>query len=157
MTEKVNRGSHVKTWAHSSCVFVVSAAKARWRKHLHSALHRLAHRSAESQRSLDLRGGHRDREGLGVGSRSASAPFPFPPCDPYISVCTSHLSHVSLFSPSPPPENNLGLKLGVHCPCCTFVPATNNIVPNKSEELDALFAGLLQFFFSSKCCDNKTV
>ncbi|TMS17792.1 Transforming growth factor beta-2 [Larimichthys crocea] len=39
-------------------------------------------------------------------------------------------------------ENNLGLKLGVHCPCCTFVPSTNNIVPNKSEELEALFAGL---------------
>lgn len=39
------------------------------------------------------------------------------------------------------PENNLGLKLGVHCPCCTFVPSTNNIVPNKSEELEALFAG----------------
>ncbi|XP_056899728.1 transforming growth factor beta-2 proprotein isoform X2 [Takifugu flavidus] len=39
-------------------------------------------------------------------------------------------------------ENNLGLKLGVHCPCCTFVPSTNNIVPNKSEELEALFAGV---------------
>lgn len=39
-------------------------------------------------------------------------------------------------------ENNLGLKLGVHCPCCTFVPSTNNIVPNKSEELEARFAGL---------------
>lgn len=43
-------------------------------------------------------------------------------------------------------ENNLGLKLGVHCPCCTFIPSTNNIVPNKSEELEALFAGL---FFTS--------
>ncbi|XP_061581549.1 transforming growth factor beta-2 proprotein [Cololabis saira] len=40
------------------------------------------------------------------------------------------------------PEINLGLKLGVHCPCCTFVPSTNNIVPNKSEELEALFAGV---------------
>ncbi|MEQ2197046.1 hypothetical protein XENOCAPTIV_021763 [Xenoophorus captivus] len=40
------------------------------------------------------------------------------------------------------PENNLGLKLGVHCPCCTFVPSTNNIVLNKSEELEALFAGV---------------
>ncbi|XP_034037854.1 LOW QUALITY PROTEIN: transforming growth factor beta-2 proprotein [Thalassophryne amazonica] len=39
-------------------------------------------------------------------------------------------------------ENNLGLKLGVHCPCCTFVPSTNNIVPNKSEELEAFFAGV---------------
>ncbi|KAM9795491.1 transforming growth factor beta-2 proprotein [Neosynchiropus ocellatus] len=40
------------------------------------------------------------------------------------------------------PENNLGLRLGVHCPCCTFVPSTNNIVPNKSEELETLFAGV---------------
>ncbi|XP_026186146.1 transforming growth factor beta-2 proprotein isoform X1 [Mastacembelus armatus] len=40
------------------------------------------------------------------------------------------------------PENNLGLKLGVHCPCCTFIPSTNNIVPNKSEELEVLFAGV---------------
>ncbi|XP_010896681.1 transforming growth factor beta-2 proprotein [Esox lucius] len=39
-------------------------------------------------------------------------------------------------------ERNLGLKLGVHCPCCTFVPSTNSIVPNKSEELEARFAGL---------------
>ena len=44
-------------------------------------------------------------------------------------------------------ENNLGLKMGVHCPCCTFVPSTNNIVPNKSEELEALFAGRLVFVF----------
>lgn len=47
------------------------------------------------------------------------------------------------FRVSLPSENNLGLKLGVHCPCCTFIPSTNNIVPNKSEELEALFAGLL--------------
>ncbi|KAG9272555.1 transforming growth factor beta-2-like [Astyanax mexicanus] len=39
-------------------------------------------------------------------------------------------------------EKNLGLKLSVHCPCCTFVPSTNNIVPNKSEELEARFAGV---------------
>ncbi|CAL8264239.1 unnamed protein product [Lota lota] len=39
-------------------------------------------------------------------------------------------------------EKNLGLKLSVHCPCCTFVPSTNNILPNKSEELEALFAGV---------------
>ncbi|XP_041930586.1 transforming growth factor beta-2 proprotein [Alosa sapidissima] len=39
-------------------------------------------------------------------------------------------------------ERNLGLKLSVHCPCCTFVPSTNNIVPNKSEELEARFAGI---------------
>lgn len=49
------------------------------------------------------------------------------------------------------PESNLGLKLGVHCPCCTFVPATNNIVPNKSEELEALFAGLLLLFLYFHC------
>ena len=40
------------------------------------------------------------------------------------------------------PEKNLGLRLSVHCPCCTFVPSTNNILPNKSEELEALFAGV---------------
>ncbi|KAK2838656.1 hypothetical protein Q7C36_013470 [Tachysurus vachellii] len=39
-------------------------------------------------------------------------------------------------------EKNLGLMLSVHCPCCTFVPSTNNIVPNKSEELEARFAGV---------------
>ncbi|KAL4623001.1 transforming growth factor beta-2-like [Arapaima gigas] len=39
-------------------------------------------------------------------------------------------------------DRNLGLKLSVHCPCCTFIPATNNIVPNKSEELEARFAGI---------------
>uniref|UniRef100_A0A673MWR9 Transforming growth factor beta n=1 Tax=Sinocyclocheilus rhinocerous TaxID=307959 RepID=A0A673MWR9_9TELE len=39
-------------------------------------------------------------------------------------------------------ERNLGLKISVHCPCCTFVPSTNNIVPNKSEELEARFAGI---------------
>ncbi|XP_076877889.1 transforming growth factor beta-2 proprotein [Brachyhypopomus gauderio] len=39
-------------------------------------------------------------------------------------------------------EKNLGLKLGVHCPCCTFIPSTNNIVLNKSEELEARFAGI---------------
>ncbi|XP_076015585.1 transforming growth factor beta-2 proprotein [Genypterus blacodes] len=39
-------------------------------------------------------------------------------------------------------DNNLGLKLGIHCPCCTFVPSTNNILPNKSEELETLFAGV---------------
>ncbi|XP_026872795.2 transforming growth factor beta-2 proprotein [Electrophorus electricus] len=39
-------------------------------------------------------------------------------------------------------EKNLGLKLSVHCPCCTFVPSTNNILFNKSEELEARFAGV---------------
>ncbi|XP_044304317.1 transforming growth factor beta-2 proprotein-like [Varanus komodoensis] len=39
-------------------------------------------------------------------------------------------------------ERNLGLKLGVHCPCCTYVPAGNTINPNHSEELEARFAGL---------------
>lgn len=60
------------------------------------------------------------------------------------AIHTSVFAH--LFPFFPPIENNLGLKLGVHCPCCTFVPSTNNIVPNKSEELEALFAGLLQSF-----------
>ncbi|XP_069036448.1 transforming growth factor beta-2 proprotein [Lepisosteus oculatus] len=39
-------------------------------------------------------------------------------------------------------DRNQGLKLSVHCPCCTFLPSNNNIVPNKSEELEARFAGL---------------
>ncbi|XP_066575192.1 transforming growth factor beta-2 proprotein [Amia ocellicauda] len=39
-------------------------------------------------------------------------------------------------------DRNLGLKLSVHCPCCTFIPSNNNIIPNKSEELEARFAGL---------------
>uniref|UniRef100_A0A673MJK1 Transforming growth factor beta n=1 Tax=Sinocyclocheilus rhinocerous TaxID=307959 RepID=A0A673MJK1_9TELE len=50
-------------------------------------------------------------------------------------------------------ERNLGLKISVHCPCCTFVPSTNNIVPNKSEELEARFAGhflIRQIEFSTK-------
>uniref|UniRef100_A0A4W3GUF0 Transforming growth factor beta n=1 Tax=Callorhinchus milii TaxID=7868 RepID=A0A4W3GUF0_CALMI len=38
-------------------------------------------------------------------------------------------------------DRNLGLKLSVHCPCCTFIPLTNSIVPNKSEELEVRFAG----------------
>ncbi|XP_061434586.1 transforming growth factor beta-2 proprotein-like [Lethenteron reissneri] len=37
---------------------------------------------------------------------------------------------------------NQGLKISIHCPCCTFVTSTNNIVPNKSEELAARFAGI---------------
>lgn len=59
---------------------------------------------------------------------------------------------VPCLPPPHPSENNLGLKLGVHCPCCTFIPSTNNIVPNKSEELEALFAGLFCFFSSACCC-----
>uniref|UniRef100_A0A670JW68 TGF-beta propeptide domain-containing protein n=1 Tax=Podarcis muralis TaxID=64176 RepID=A0A670JW68_PODMU len=39
-------------------------------------------------------------------------------------------------------ERNLGFKLGVHCPCCTYVPAGNTINPNHSEELEARFAGM---------------
>lgn len=67
------------------------------------------------------------------------------------SVCELHFHQLILLSLSPLhwSENNLGLKLGVHCPCCTFVPSTNNIVPNKSEELEALFAGLFFFVFTA--------
>ncbi|XP_053133180.1 transforming growth factor beta-2 proprotein-like isoform X2 [Hemicordylus capensis] len=39
-------------------------------------------------------------------------------------------------------EKNLGLKLGVSCPCCSYVPAGNTINPNHSEELEVRFAGL---------------
>lgn len=64
--------------------------------------------------------------------------FSYHVCKVYINLCCLSVSCWS--------EHNLGLRLGVHCPCCTFVPSTNNIVPNKSEELEALFAGLWQFF-----------
>ncbi|XP_028660291.1 transforming growth factor beta-2 proprotein [Erpetoichthys calabaricus] len=39
-------------------------------------------------------------------------------------------------------DRNLGFKISVHCPCCTFIPSSNNIIPNKSEELEARFAGI---------------
>lgn len=39
-------------------------------------------------------------------------------------------------------ERNLGFKISLHCPCCTFVPSINFIIPNKSEELEARFAGI---------------
>ncbi|XP_062856470.1 transforming growth factor beta-2 proprotein [Trichomycterus rosablanca] len=39
-------------------------------------------------------------------------------------------------------EKNLGMMLSVHCPCCTFLQSANNITPNKSEELEARFAGV---------------
>ncbi|XP_005998998.1 transforming growth factor beta-2 proprotein isoform X1 [Latimeria chalumnae] len=39
-------------------------------------------------------------------------------------------------------DRNLGFKISVHCPCCTFVPSSNYIIPNKSEELEARFAGI---------------
>lgn len=39
------------------------------------------------------------------------------------------------------PDRNLGFKISLHCPCCTFVPSNNYIIPNKSEELEARFAG----------------
>ncbi|XP_032803552.1 transforming growth factor beta-2 proprotein [Petromyzon marinus] len=39
-------------------------------------------------------------------------------------------------------DNNFGFKISVHCPCCTFVTSNNNIIPNRSEELAARFAGV---------------
>ncbi|XP_041030388.1 transforming growth factor beta-2 proprotein-like [Carcharodon carcharias] len=39
-------------------------------------------------------------------------------------------------------DRNLGFKISLHCPCCTFVPSNNYIIPNKSEELEARFAGI---------------
>uniref|UniRef100_UPI00358F528E transforming growth factor beta-2 proprotein-like n=1 Tax=Myxine glutinosa TaxID=7769 RepID=UPI00358F528E len=39
-------------------------------------------------------------------------------------------------------DKNYGLKISVHCPCCTFITNNNNIIPNKSEELAARFAGV---------------
>jgi len=40
-----------------------------------------------------------------------------------------------------PPDRNNGFKISLHCPCCTFVPSNNYIIPNKSEELETRFAG----------------
>eukprot|EP00064_Thunnus_orientalis_P005279 superscaffoldBa00000507_g5293 len=39
-------------------------------------------------------------------------------------------------------DRNSGFKISLHCPCCTFVPSNNYIIPNKSEELEARFAGI---------------
>ncbi|XP_072251095.1 transforming growth factor beta-2 proprotein [Leuresthes tenuis] len=39
-------------------------------------------------------------------------------------------------------DRNSGFKISLHCPCCTFVPLNNYIIPNKSEELEARFAGI---------------
>ncbi|MGH0135603.1 UNVERIFIED_CONTAM: hypothetical protein FKN15_058278 [Acipenser sinensis] len=39
-------------------------------------------------------------------------------------------------------DRNNGFKISLHCPCCTFVPSNNYIIPNKSEELEARFAGM---------------
>lgn len=39
-------------------------------------------------------------------------------------------------------DRNLGFKISLHCPCCTFVPSSNYIIPNKSEELETRFAGI---------------
>ncbi|XP_069749999.1 transforming growth factor beta-2 proprotein-like [Narcine bancroftii] len=39
-------------------------------------------------------------------------------------------------------DKNQGLKISVHCPCCTFITSSNNIVPNRTEELEARFAGI---------------
>ncbi|XP_034029832.1 LOW QUALITY PROTEIN: transforming growth factor beta-2 proprotein [Thalassophryne amazonica] len=39
-------------------------------------------------------------------------------------------------------DRNSGFKLSLHCPCCTLVPPSNYIIPNKSEELEARFAGI---------------
>ncbi|CAL8248124.1 unnamed protein product [Lota lota] len=39
-------------------------------------------------------------------------------------------------------DRNSGFKISLHCPCCTFVASNNYIIPNKSEELEARFAGI---------------
>lgn len=53
----------------------------------------------------------------------------------------------SLFSP----DRNNGFKISLHCPCCTFVPINNYIIPNKSEELEARFAGGSQCWNACMC------
>ncbi|KAM9743169.1 transforming growth factor beta-2 proprotein [Menidia menidia] len=39
-------------------------------------------------------------------------------------------------------DRNSGFKISLHCPCRTFVPSNNFIIPNKSEELEVRFAGI---------------
>nr|XP_060610236.1 transforming growth factor beta-2 proprotein [Anolis sagrei ordinatus] len=46
-------------------------------------------------------------------------------------------------------DRNLGFKISLHCPCCTFVPSNNFIIPNKSEELEARFAGIDDYTYPS--------
>ncbi|KAM9852453.1 transforming growth factor beta-2 proprotein [Aulostomus maculatus] len=46
-------------------------------------------------------------------------------------------------------DRNSGFKISLHCPCCTFVPSNNYIIPNKSEELEARFAGIDDSFIHS--------
>ncbi|XP_017564642.1 transforming growth factor beta-2 proprotein [Pygocentrus nattereri] len=46
-------------------------------------------------------------------------------------------------------DRNNGFKISLHCPCCTFVPSNNYIIPNKSEELEARFAGIDDSFIHS--------
>lgn len=52
------------------------------------------------------------------------------------STCKNQLHSLLCFA-----DRNLGFKISLHCPCCTFVPSNNYIIPNKSEELEARFAG----------------
>lgn len=71
----------------------------------------------------------------------------FPPCSMALSYCKlianlrakTHMQMTSLISCFP--DRNLGFKISLHCPCCTFVPSNNYIIPNKTEELEARFAG----------------
>ncbi|XP_038848981.1 transforming growth factor beta-2 proprotein-like [Salvelinus namaycush] len=46
-------------------------------------------------------------------------------------------------------DRNSGFKISLHCPCCTFVPSNNYIIPNKSEELETHFAGIDDSFHHS--------
>lgn len=64
----------VCTSALSLSYLSVSAAEARWREHLHATLHRLPHRSAKGEGSLDLCWCHRNHKGLGVRFRLVSRP-----------------------------------------------------------------------------------
>uniref|UniRef100_A0A8D0H3V9 Transforming growth factor beta n=1 Tax=Sphenodon punctatus TaxID=8508 RepID=A0A8D0H3V9_SPHPU len=53
-------------------------------------------------------------------------------------------------------DRNLGFKISLHCPCCTFVPSNNYIIPNKSEELETRFAGIDDYYTYSSG-DLKTL
>lgn len=66
-------------------------------------------------------------------------PCAVPASQQHASYHLLHMLHCCCFST----DRNSGFKISLHCPCCTFVPSNNYIIPNKSEELEARFAGCL--------------
>lgn len=108
-----------------------------------TAIHRLPHCAPPHQGLVAVCRCHRHRQRMASKQRLLGTTTH---TSLMLLLLLGDLSHLLLFCffarHRCPLERNLGLKLSVHCPCCTFVPSTNNIVPNRSEELEARFAGL---------------